>query len=144
MHCMGNTTLLPDSLRSMIEALEEHTKYHTGLKLCVALNYSGRYDIINAFQRLAAKVEAGELSSWGITESVIEEELKTGWLGDVRDPDLLIRTSGEQRLSNFLLWQTAYTELYFVDSLWPDFGARHFKNALLAYQHRSRRFGKRD
>lgn len=143
MHCMGDLTLLPESLRDMASKLDELTKDNTGIKFCIALSYSGRYDIANACQRLAAKVEAGELSSSDITESAIEEELKTSWLGDARNPDLLIRTSGEQRLSNFLLWQTAYSEFHFVDSLWPDFGVVQFKDALLAYQNRNRRFGKR-
>lgn len=143
MHCMGDLTLLPESLRNMVSTLDEHTKNNTGLKFCIALSYSGRYDIANACQRLAAKVEAGELSSSDITETAIEEELSTSWLGEARNPDLLIRTSGEQRLSNFLLWQTAYTEFYFVDSLWPDFGASQLTEALLAYQNRNRRFGKR-
>lgn len=142
-HCMGDLTLLPESLRNMVSTLDERTKHNTGLKFCIALSYSGRYDIANACQRLAAKVEAGELSSSDITETAIEEELKTSWLGDARNPDLLIRTSGEQRLSNFLLWQTAYTEFYFIDSLWPDFGAPQLTEALLAYQNRNRRFGKR-
>lgn len=142
-HCMGDLTLLPESLRNMVSTLDEHTKHNTGLKFCIALSYSGRYDIANACRKLAAKVEAGELSSSDITETAIEEELKTSWLGDARNPDLLIRTSGEQRLSNFLLWQTAYTEFYFVDSLWPDFGASQLTEALLAYQNRNRRFGKR-
>lgn len=109
-HCMGDLTLLPVTLRDMVTTIEDHTKHNTGLKFCIALSYSGRYDIANACQRLAARVETGELSSSDITEASIEEELKTSWLGDVRNPDLLIRTSGEQRLSNFLLWQTAYTE----------------------------------
>ena len=143
MHCMGDLTLLPESLRSMVSTMEERTKDNTGLTFCIALSYSGRYDIANACRRLAARVEAGELSSSDITETRIEEELKTSWLGDAQNPDLLIRTSGEQRLSNFLLWQTAYSEFYFVDSLWPDFGASQLKEALLAYQNRNRRFGKR-
>ncbi|XP_024356400.2 uncharacterized protein [Physcomitrium patens] len=142
-HCMGDLTLLPDSLKNLVSALDERTKNNTGLKFCIALSYSGRNDIANACQRLAAKVEAGELSSSDITETMFEEELKTSWLGEERDPDLLIRTSEEQRISNFLLWQSAYTEFYFVDSLWPDFGVAQFKEALLTYQNRSRRFGKR-
>lgn len=142
-HCMGDLRSLPESLRNMVSTLDERTKHNTGLKFCIALSYSGRYDITNACQRLAAKVEAGEMSSSDINEAVIDEEMKTSWLGEARNPDLLIRTSGEQRLSNFLLWQIAYSELYFVDSLWPDFGFVQFKEALLAYQNRSRRFGKR-
>lgn len=142
-HCMGDLTLLPDSLRDMVSRMEDLTKHNTGLKFCIALSYSGRSDIASACQRLAAKVEAGELSSSEVTESAIEEELKTSWLGEARNPDLLIRTSGEQRLSNFLLWQAAYSEFYFADSLWPDFGVAQFTEALMAYQNRNRRFGKR-
>lgn len=142
-HCMGDLSLIPESLRDMVSKLDEQTQHNTGLKFCIALSYSGRYDIASACQKLAAKVQAGELSSSDITESAIEAELMTSWLGDARNPDLLIRTSGEQRLSNFLLWQAAYSEFYFVDSLWPDFGVVQFKEALLAYQNRNRRFGKR-
>jgi undecaprenyl diphosphate synthase len=140
---MGDLTMLPDSLKKVVARLDEHTQHNTGFKFCIALSYSGRHDIASACQRLAAKVEAGEMSSSDVTEAAISEELKTSWLGEAQDPDLLIRTSGEQRLSNFMLWQTAYTELHFVDSLWPDFGEVQFKEALLAYQKRNRRFGKR-
>ncbi|CAI5490833.1 unnamed protein product [Closterium sp. Naga37s-1] len=94
--------------------------------------------------RVAERVAAGELQPEQISESLVSEELSTSWLGpDLANPDLLIRTSGELRLSNFLLWQSAYTELYFCDTLWPDFGAPHLHAALLDYQRRDRRFGRR-
>ncbi|CAK9856485.1 unnamed protein product [Sphagnum jensenii] len=127
----------------MIQALEEGTRHNTGLKLSIALSYSGRQDIVGACQQLVARVQNGEMSPSDLTEAAIDKELKTSWVGEGRNPDLLIRTSGEQRISNFMLWQTAYSEFLFVDSLWPDFGEAQLKDALLEYQKRNRRFGKR-
>ncbi len=89
-----------------------------------------------------ARVQNGEMSPSDLTEAAIDKELKTSWVGEGHNPDLLIRTSGEQRISNFMLWQTAYSEFLFVDSLWPDFGEAQLKDALLEYQKRNRRFGK--
>ncbi|CAK9234357.1 unnamed protein product [Sphagnum troendelagicum] len=135
--------MLPTSHRNMIQALEEGLRHNTGLKLSIALSYSGRQDIVGACQQLVARVQNGEMSPSDLTEAAIDKELKTSWVGEGRNPDLLIRTSGEQRISNFMLWQTAYSEFLFVDSLWPDFGEAQLKDALLEYQKRNRRFGKR-
>ncbi|CAN5974540.1 unnamed protein product [Sphagnum jensenii] len=140
--CVGDLSMLPASLRKIIATLEEATQHNTGLKLSVAVSYSGRQDIVGACQRLMARVQNGEMSPEDLTEAAIDEELKTSWVGEGRNPDLLIRTSGEQRISNFMLWQTAYSEFLFVDSLWPDFGEAQLKDALLEYQKRNRRFGK--
>jgi undecaprenyl diphosphate synthase len=140
--CVGDHSMLPESLRNVIATLEESTKHNTGLKLSIALSYSGRQDIVSACKRLMGQVQNGEISSSDMTEAAIDEELQTSWVGEARDPDLLIRTSGEQRISNFMLWQTAYTEFLFVDSLWPDFGETQLKDALIEYQKRNRRFGK--
>jgi ditrans,polycis-polyprenyl diphosphate synthase len=140
--CVGDHSMLPESLRNVIATLEESTKHNTGLKLSIALSYSGRQDIVSACKRLMGQVQNGEISSSDMTEAAIDEELQTSWVGEARDPDLLIRTSGEQRISNFMLWQTAYSEFLFVDSLWPDFGETQLKDALIEYQKRNRRFGK--
>jgi len=140
--CVGDHSMLPESLRNVIATLEESTKHNTGLKLSIALSYSGRQDIVSACKRLMGQVQNGEISSSDMTEAAIDEELQTSWVGEARDPDLLIRTSGEQRISNFMLWQTAYSEFFFVDSLWPDFGETQLKDALIEYQKRNRRFGK--
>lgn len=113
------------------------------LDLIVAVSYSGRNDIVQACQKIAGKVKDGLLEPGDITESVIEKELETNCASDFPCPDLLIRTSGELRVSNFLLWQLAYTELFFTPSLWPDFSESDFVEALCSFQHRHRRFGGR-
>ena len=108
------------------------------MTLVLALSYSSRWELTEAMKCIASKVKAGDISPEAITEDVISNHLATaGW----PDPDLLIRTSGEMRISNFLLWQMAYTEFYFTDVLWPDFRKSHFRDALLAYQSRQRRYG---
>ena len=112
---------------------------NTGLNLNIAANYGGRWDIINAALRLADNIAAGELSANELTE---ERFTRTLALGDLPGPDLFIRTGGEQRISNFLLWQLAYTELYFTDTLWPDFDETAFNDALDWFASRQRRFGK--
>jgi len=112
---------------------------NTGLTLILALNYSGRSELVKGVSKIASKVEAGELKADQINEELIEDHLYTK---GVPHPELLIRTSGELRLSNFLLWQMAYTELYFTDVLWPDFRKKDLYEALKAYNTRERRFGK--
>lgn len=140
---IGDVSKLPNSLQMSIAEAEHSTKHNSQLNLIVGLSYSGRNDILQACQRLARQVEDGLLKPTDITESLFEKELKTSCAGGLGSPDLLIRTSGEQRLSNFLLWQLAYTELFFTDSLWPEFGEAQYAEALCSFQCRERRFGKR-
>eukprot|EP00850_Spirogloea_muscicola_P019424 SM000190S04860 [mRNA] locus=s190:105389:106922:+ [translate_table: standard] len=140
---VGDLTALPGSLQKLIAEAHVNSAGKDGLKLTIAVSYSGRQDIVRACQSLAEQAAAGTLVASNIDEALFERELQTAWLGGLACPDLLIRTSGERRLSNFLLWQAAYTELVFSDTLWPDFGEAAFKAALLEFQGRNRRFGKR-
>lgn len=142
-HIIGDIKRLPEPLQSLILEVEQKTAQNTGLKLTVAVGYSGRYEIVEACKRIAANVQQGNLKPEDITESHVDKELGTSWLEDTRNPDLLIRSSGEQRLSNFLLWQLAYTELFFMDACWPEVDETHYTNALLFYQRRNRRYGTR-
>ena len=134
----GRLDDLPGKARSDLDAAMERTSANQGLGLILALSYGGRAEIADAVRRLAAEVAAGELAPEEVDEEAISSRL---YLPEVPDPDLIIRTSGEQRLSNFLLWQSAYAELYFSDVLWPDFRREHLMEALRAYSSRSRRFG---
>jgi len=129
--------LSPDIVR-LIESAEERTSGNTGLNLTVALSYGGRAEITQAARRIAEAVLAGEFRPEDIDEAVFARYLLTE---GIPDPDLLIRTSGEQRISNFLLWQTAYTELLFLDRLWPDFGKEDLENAIREFCRRERRYG---
>ncbi len=135
---LGDKTAFPDKLQTRIEAAEKATAESTGLVLQVAANYGGRWDMTQAARRLAMKVQAGQLTPETITEETIAAELSFAGLPD---PDLFIRTGGEQRLSNFLLWQSAYAELYFTDTLWPEFGKKAFDQAIVSFASRQRRFG---
>jgi undecaprenyl diphosphate synthase len=137
--CIGNLTVLPLSLRREIERAIERTAGNTSVEFVMAINYGGRQDILQACQAIAAGIESGAIDASAVDQALFEQHLYTGGR---QSPDLLIRTSGEQRLSNFLLWQLAYTELYFTDAFWPDFDAAEFHRALLAYQARNRRFGR--
>ena len=139
LHAIGNLTSLPASCQRELTEAIELTKGGTRMTLVLALSYSGRWDLTQAAQRLAADVAAGHVPPAAVTEATVSSYLVTA---DMPDPELLIRTSGEQRISNFLLWQLAYTELYITPVLWPDFRRSHFRDALLAYQGRERRFGK--
>ena len=121
-----------------INRLEEETKNNTGMTFIIAVNYGGRDEIVRAVRKLAADVETGRLLKEDITEEVMESYLDTA---GIPDPDLLIRTSGELRLSNYLLWQLAYTEIYVTDCLWPDFNKEELEKAIAAYNKRDRRFG---
>lgn len=135
---IGNRTRLPEDIQTLIAGAEERTKANTGLNLVLALSYGGRAEIADAARLLAERVERGELNPADIDESLFSDSLETA---DIPDPDLLIRTSGEQRISNFLLWQMAYTEFVFTDAYWPDFKAEEFEAALADYQSRERRYG---
>lgn len=135
---IGNRAQLPDDIVALISQAEALTVKNSGLALSVAMNYGGRDEIVRACQRIATKVELGEMTPVELNEDRFAEELETFGLPD---PDLLIRTSGEQRLSNFLLWQLAYAELVFVDTLWPDFTLDTLRGAIAEYQSRDRRYG---
>jgi undecaprenyl diphosphate synthase len=136
---MGVLPELPLSLQAEISRSTEATRHNTGIRFSIATNYGGRQEILQACQAIAQKVQEGLLKPEEISEQVFESHLYTA---GVADPDLLIRTSGEMRLSNFLLWQMAYGEIYITDTLWPDFDRSEFHRALSTYQQRERRFGK--
>jgi undecaprenyl diphosphate synthase len=135
---IGAIDALPPAVRRWVRKAEEESRRGRGLLLNVALNYGGRSDILDAVRALLREVQTGKLHPEKLDEPRFASALQTAGLPD---PDLLIRTSGEHRVSNFLLWQLAYTELYFTDTLWPDFRRREFLLALLDYQQRERRFG---
>mgnify|MGYP002564585325 CR=1 FL=1 len=135
---IGDITPLADDIKEKIVKLEEVSKNNTGLNFQVALNYGGRDEIIRAIKKCASDCADGLIKPDDITEELFSERLDTS---DIPDPDLLIRTSGEQRLSNFLLWQLAYTEFYFTDVLWPDFNKKELQKAIDYYASRDRRFG---
>jgi len=136
---IGDRDAFSEDLQTLIEKSEMQTRNNTKLDLVIAANYGGQWDITRAFQHLAGKIESGELHAKDITGNVIADELS---MSDLPLPDLFIRTGGEQRISNFLLWQLAYTELYFTEVLWPAFAERQLDEALLWYANRQRRFGR--
>jgi undecaprenyl diphosphate synthase len=136
---VGNLLALPTALQAEISRSMEKTRNNPGVHFTVATNYGGRQEILQACRAIAQKVETGLLKPDEISEEVFAKHLYTE---GTADPDLLIRTSGEMRLSNFLLWQMAYGEIYFTDTFWPDFDRAEFHRALCAYQQRERRFGK--
>ncbi|MFD2248571.1 isoprenyl transferase [Pontibacter ruber] len=136
---IGNTASLPASCQKELSEAMEITKNNKRMTLVLALSYSGRWDITQAVQRLAVDVDHGKVATEAINEATIAQYLSTAGMPD---PELLIRTSGEQRISNFLLWQLAYTELYITEMLWPDFRKENLYEAILSYQSRERRFGK--
>ncbi|HEY9690103.1 MAG TPA: isoprenyl transferase [Coleofasciculaceae cyanobacterium] len=136
---VGNLPALPDSLQSEIAHASEVTRHNSALQFTVATNYGGRQEILQACRSIAARVKSGDLSIDQIDERLFEQYLYTR---DLSDPDLIIRTSGEMRISNFLLWQIAYAELYVTETLWPEFDRAAFHQALLSYQKRDRRYGK--
>ncbi len=135
---LGDKSRLDEDIRSKINELEEATKDNDGLHFQIAINYGGRDEIRRAVNEIAMKVKSGVLNPEDITEDVISEELDTKGLPE---PDLLIRTCNEQRISNFLLWQLAYTEFYFAPVAWPDFSKEELEKAVDAYNHRDRRYG---
>jgi undecaprenyl diphosphate synthase len=136
---IGDTNSLPKSCQKELEEAIEITKGNSRLTLILALSYSGRWDITQATARIAQDVKDGVLEVAELNEKTISSYLSTAGFPD---PELLIRTSGEQRISNFLLWQLAYTELYITEILWPDFRKEHLYNAILSFQSRERRFGR--
>ena len=136
---IGRVNSLPESALAWVKRVERETEHCDKLNLTVALSYGGRSEIVDAVRRLAIDVRQGRVDPDQVDESLLEGYLSTHGLPD---PDLLIRTSGETRISNFLLWQLAYTEMYFTPILWPDFRRREALLALLDYQRRERRFGK--
>jgi undecaprenyl diphosphate synthase len=136
---IGDTSHLPGNCQENLAWAIDKTKDNTGLNLVLALSYSGRWEITRAVKQLTADIQAGKVSANDINENVIENYLQTS---GIPDPELLIRTSGELRISNFLLWQIAYTELYITPTLWPDFRKEHLYEAIWSYQQRERRFGK--
>ena len=135
---IGDKTGISDDIRQAIEELEQVSSVNTGLNFTIAINYGSRDEMRRAMVRMAGDVESGKVASADITEELFNRYLDT-W--DIPDPDLLIRTSGEQRLSNFLLWQLAYTEFLFMDVLWPDFNRNELVRAIRQYNGRERRFG---
>ena len=136
---IGNIGSMPQSVVDAIMEGVESTKNNTGTNLILALNYSARWDISNALKTISEKSAKGEINPADIDQEYIKQYLSTA---DFPDPELLIRTSGEMRVSNFLLWEMAYTELLFTDKYWPDFRKEDFFQAVFDYQHRERRFGK--
>ena len=134
----GRLMDIPDGPRRDLELAMERTSGNTGLNLILALSYGGRAEIRDAFSEIVDQISSGNLSSSEITEELISQYM---YNSDVPDPDVVIRTSGEQRLSNFLLWESAYSEFVFTPVLWPDFHAEQFHNALEEYRSRKRRFG---
>lgn len=138
---MGYVDQLPKATQKAVQDAVADTADCTGMVLNFALNYGGRAEIITAVQHLAQRVQAGDLAPEAIDKAQMDHELMTGDLGDLADPDLMIRTSGEQRLSNFMLWEAAYSEFVFVQEHWPDFDQTALEAAIYTYQQRHRRFG---
>ena len=136
---VGERSAFSESLQKHLEQAERLTAANTGLTLVIAANYGGRWDIAHAARTLAREVETGRLRADDITTERLHQAMS---LSDLPEPDLFIRTGGEQRVSNFLLWQMAYTEFYFTEQLWPDFGAEALDQAIASYARRQRRFGR--
>jgi undecaprenyl diphosphate synthase len=136
---IGDTERLPETTRAELNSLIEETGKNTGLTLVLALSYSSRWEIAEAAKKIAAKVKNGTLEIADVTEDTVSEHLVTK---NIPDPDLLIRTGGEYRISNFLMWQVSYSELYFTDVYWPEFREENLYEAIRDYQKRERRFGK--
>ncbi len=136
---IGDVAAFPEKLQDKMKQVEALTQNGTSLSMQVAANYGGRWDVVNACRHMVDRVKTGELSEDDITEHNLASFMSTS---NIPDPDLFIRTGGEKRISNFLMWQLAYSELYFTDTLWPDFDAKHLELAIEAYSSRQRRFGK--
>lgn len=136
---IGEIVKLPANVQSKLNLAVENTKNNNKLNFVIALSYSGRWDIVNAAQKIAQDCKNNIINLESINDKIFESYLSTS---EIPDPELLIRTSGEERISNFLLYQIAYSELYFTDVLWPDFSKEEFYSAIINYQKRERRFGK--
>lgn len=136
---IGDIGRLPEAVQVKLQETMNHTAGNSAMTMVVALSYSSRWEITEAMRRIAKQVENGELKSGDITEDVVSANMNTAFMPD---PDLLIRTGGELRISNYLLWQIAYSELYFCDTYWPDFDENDLRKAIASYQSRQRRFGK--
>ena len=135
---IGDLEAFPDQLKKKMKLVERNTRNNQKLMLNVAANYGGRWDVVQAVKKVCESVKKGDLSVDQIDNDVLAKKM---CLSDIPEPDLLIRTGGEKRLSNYLLWQLAYTELYFSEKFWPDFGIEEFKEALISFSERERRFG---
>lgn len=136
---IGERAMLADDIIKQIEKIEKDTADNDKFTLCIALSYGSRQELVAATKKIATSVAEGHLSVNDINEKLINDSLYTK---DIPDPDIVIRTSGEQRISNYLLWQIAYSELFFTDTLWPDFSAEELKDIINQYQQRERRYGK--
>ena len=136
---IGERYMLSDSIQAKMTFLEKESEKNTDLTLCIALSYGSRQEILSAVKKIAAKVKEGSMDISQITQDAFSEELYTK---EIPDPDVLIRTSGEQRISNYLLWQSAYTELFFTNTLWPDFGKDELWDIINKFNQRERRYGK--
>lgn len=136
---IGDIARLPEDVQKKLHETEEHTKDNATMTMVVALSYSSRWEITKAVQDIVTDVKAGKISEQAICEDMVSKYLQTAFMPD---PDLLIRTGGEVRVSNYLLWQIAYSELYFCDTFWPDFAEEDLYRAIANYQSRQRRFGK--
>jgi undecaprenyl diphosphate synthase len=139
LHVIGDINMLPDAAKNELKEALQETSVNTGLNLIMALSYSSRWEIVNAVKQIVNDVKEGKLTASDITQEVLHQYLTTKAFPD---PELMIRTSGEYRISNFLLYQLAYAELYFTSTLWPDFRKENLYMAILDYQSRERRFGK--
>ncbi len=136
---IGDLKRLPEEVQQKLQETIEHTAANTAMTMVVALSYSSRWEITQAVRDIAAEVKAGRISPDDIDEQMLTNHMTTAFMPD---PDLMIRTGGEKRISNYLLWQMAYSELYFCDTYWPDFGEEDLRKAIADFQHRQRRFGK--
>lgn len=139
LHVIGDRRMLSEAVNKELDESLEITGQNTGLNLIMALSYSGRWELVNAVRNIAADVEAGRLKAADVDQATLQQYL---WTSEFPDPELMIRTSGEYRISNFLLFQLAYAELYFTNTRWPDFRKKHLYEAILDFQNRERRFGK--
>lgn len=141
LHVIGELYRLPEAVQAEVNASVQAMAKNTGLRLVFAVSYGSRQELVAATQAILRRVIAGEVQPSQVNEALIDAELYTSFLGENSNVDLVIRTSGEQRLSNFLLWQSAYAELLFVEECWPDFTAEHFRGVIESYGKRERRFG---
>ena len=138
-HVVGDMARLPQSVQDKLQSMIDETAMYDGMAMTIAMPYSSKQELVNTTKVIARKVQNGEINIDDINEDTISENLWTNWMPD---PDLLIRTGGEVRISNYLLWQCAYSEFYFCDCYWPDFSEEELLKAIHSYQSRQRRFGK--